>query len=184
MYISRNNMAFCDIECATKYAFKNKDKGKQIKHREQKRNFKISDISHQHELTQKAFNKMRVLQEKLWFKERGLEPECISCGKKSMDWCCGHFKAVGAHGRLRYDEKNTYLQCNRYCNKGLSGNIYGNKNTRGYIKGLYDRFGQEADKVIDYCESNTMARKWTGDELASMRKEFNLQIRILKGKLI
>jgi len=132
----------------------------------------------QHDLTQTVFNKLRVLQEKKWFTDKGLEPECISCGKQNMDWCCGHFKSRGAQSNLRYDEVNTYLQCNRYCNMGLSGNIEGNKTTRGYKVGLTERFGDsDASYIVEYCESNTAVRKWTGEELQEMRKTFNLQIK-------
>lgn len=146
--------------------------------------FNREDVPWQHKLTKTAFNKMRVLEEKLWFKERGLEPECISCGKKNMDFCCGHFKTVGSQGRLRYDRTNTYLQCNRYCNKGLSGNISGNKNTRGYTQGLIDRFGAEkAREVIEYCETATTPRKWEWQELEEMRKEFNAEARRLTKQL-
>lgn len=126
---------------------------------------------------------MRVLQEKLWFKARGLEPECISCSKQNMDWCCGHFKTRGSQRELAYDEKNTYLQCNRYCNKGLSGNINGNKTTRGYIQGLIDRFGQEqANEIIEYCEQKRV-KKWHWQELEEMRKRFNAEIRRLEKLL-
>ena len=45
------------------------------------RDAKRRDLKWQHKLTQKTFNRMRVLEELLWFKERGLEPECISCGR-------------------------------------------------------------------------------------------------------
>ena len=98
-----------------------------------------------------------------------------------MDWCCGHFKTRGAQSNLRYDKNNTFLQCNRYCNMGLSGNISGDKNTRGYIQGLFDRFGKRrAQEIIDYCETETSPRKFTGLELESMRKEFNKQIKMLE----
>ncbi len=99
-----------------------------------------------------------------------------------MDWCCGHYKTVGAQGRLRFDEKNTYLQCNKYCNMSLSGNISGNKNTHGYTQGLILRFGAEAaEGLIDYCEVNTAVKKWKGEELQSLRRDFNEQIRLLRG---
>ena len=150
-------------------------------HAVKKKAFRLSDTKLQHDLTQKAFNKLRVLQEKKWFSDRGLEPECISCGKQNMDWCCGHFKSRGAQGNLRYDEKNTYLQCNRYCNMALSGNIAGNKTTRGYAAGLLVRFGEASKGIIEYCESNTAVRKWTGEELQEMRKSFNLQIKELSA---
>ncbi len=146
---------FCNIDCATAHAYKNRDKGRKIKNKAQKEKVKTDNLSHQHKLTQKAFNRMRVLQELKWFKDRGLEPECISCGKNNMDWCCGHFKTRGSQGNLRYDQVNTYLQCNRYCNMALSGNISGNKTTRGYITGLHDRFGdKKAREIIEYCETN------------------------------
>ena len=133
----------------------------------------------QHKQTQISFNKLRVLQEKKWFSDRGLVPVCISCGKPNMDWCCGHFKSRGAQSGLRYDERNTFLQCNRYCNMGLSGNIEGNKTTRGYKKGLLERFGnEEGQAILDYCESNTAPVKWTWEDLEKMRSSLNKRARI------
>lgn len=179
--ININGAYFCNINGATTYAFKNKEKGKKIKHVAQKKNFQLSDTKKQHGLTQPVYNRLRVLEELEWFKSQGLEPECISCAKKNMDWCCGHFKTRGAQGNLRYDKNNTFLQCNRYCNMGLSGNISGDKNTRGYIQGLFDRFGDKrAQEIIDYCETETAPRKFTGLELEAMRKEFNKQIKMLE----
>jgi hypothetical protein len=138
------------------------------------------DVRWQHKQTQKVFNKMRVLQELLWFKERGEEPVCISCGKPlgGDQWCCGHFKTVGAQGALRYDPTNTYLQHNRNCNMGLSGDIYGTKNTRGYVDGLKIRFGEEeGQRIIDHCETNQTTTKWEWSQLEEMRVEFNKEIR-------
>lgn len=179
-----NGGYFCDIDCATSHAFKNKEKGKKIKYKQQKKDFNISDTKKQHELTQPVFNRMRVLQEKKWFYDRGLEPECISCGKTNMDWCCGHFKTRGSQANLRYDEKNTYLQCNRYCNMALSGNISGNKTTRGYAAGLFVRFGEDATAIIDYLESNVSVKKWTGEELVELRKKFSEEIRRLQKEIV
>ncbi len=150
---------------------------------EQKKKFNFNDLRKQKKLTQTAFNKMRKLQELKWFKDRGLEPECISCGKKDMDWCCGHFKTVGSQGWLRYDEKNTYLQCNRYCNKALSGNINGNKSTRGYLEGLKERFGETRSlQIINYCETDR-TKTWCCEELNEMRKGFNSASRYLSKQL-
>ena len=82
-----------------------------------------TDLSWQHKRTQAAFNKLRVLEEKKWFKERGLVPTCISCNQpKGRDqWACGHYVSRGASGALRYDRLNTYLQHNHRCNMHLSG---------------------------------------------------------------
>jgi hypothetical protein len=168
----------CSPNCAIQL---NKDKRVEAFNKETKElkaGLNRTDLKWQHKLTQKSFNKLRVLQEFKWFEDRGLEPECISCGKKNMDWCCGHLKTVGSAGRLRYDEKNTYLQCNRYCNMGLSGNINGNTTTRGYLNGLDDRFEPKGASVIkEYCEQNTHAKKWEWRELESMRESFNESIR-------
>lgn len=184
--------ATCSYQCAIEYT-RDPDNRRKVVEKAQKddrketkaklRQSNRESLKWQHDATQKAFNRMRVLQEKLWFKERGLEPECISCGKTNMDWCCGHFKTRGSQRELAYDKKNTYLQCNRYCNKGLSGNINGNKTTRGYIQGLKDRFGdKKADEIIEYVE-RVRVKKWTWQELEEMRKAFNAEIRKLEKLL-
>lgn len=184
---------FCDIDHVMEFVkasnAKAKDKAaakvkRDIKeqkkaNRKALRDFNRKDLRWQHKQTQKAFNKMRVLEELKWFSDKGIEPYCISCGKTNMDWCCGHFKTVGAQGGLRYDKANTYLQCNRYCNMSLSGNIEGNKNTRGYKKGLLLRFGEKKGReIIDYCESNTSPVRWEWEQLEDLRKGFNKKIRI------
>lgn len=173
----------CSTVCAIAWSrakeAKKLDREQNKAHRLAKKIFKASDIQLQLNLTQKAFNKMRKLEEIDWFRTRGLEPECISCGKTNMDWCCGHFKTVGSQGALRFDRINTYLQCNRYCNMGKSGNINGCKNTRGYLKGLSERFGEGlASVIVQHCEVDTV-KKWTCEELIKIRKEFNSEIKRL-----
>jgi len=54
---------------------------------------------------------------------------CISCGAPEAEverdqawkfggaWDCGHFKSVGAHPELRFDEDNAHRQC-KQCNSG------------------------------------------------------------------
>ena len=153
------------IRCAIELVNLNKEKKlqKDIKAfkrsaNKDRKEFNRKDLKWQHAQTKTAFNRMRVLEEFKWFEDRGLEPECISCGKEKGgdSWSCGHFKTVGAQGNLRYDRKNTYLQHNRRCNSGLSGDIAGTKTTRGYLKGIRERFGEEErQSIINYCESHT-----------------------------
>lgn len=188
----RQLKAFCDHDCFTEWAAANVSKlakkGRQIERKEfaeRKREVKLNDLSHQKKLTQKVFNKMRVLQELDWFYSRGLEPTCISCGNPlgNDQWCCGHYKTVGAQSELRFDPKNTYLQHNRRCNQGLSGDIAGTKTTHGYTEGLKIRFGEvEGQKIIDYCNSPHELKNYTCEELAAMRAEFNRVIRELEKK--
>jgi len=128
------------------------------------------DLQWQHKQTQPVFNKMRKLQELKWFADRGLEAVCMSCQKPlgNDQWCNGHFKTVGANGRLRYDPMNSYLQHNRQCNMGLSGDI------NGYKEGLVVRFGSEsAREIIDYCETNNAPKKYTWQDIEEIRKECN-----------
>lgn len=184
---------FCSVDCAYNHVRALQDKARKRKEQKAKqerrqnkkalRELNRHDLNWQHDLTQKSFNRMRVLEELLWFKERGLQSECISCGKKH-DFCCGHYKSRGAYSAIRYDRRNTYLQCNAYCNRQLSANIEGTKHTRGYKAGLAERFGvEQAKEIIEYCESQTQTVKYEWQKLEEMRKEFNAEIRRLEKLL-
>lgn len=171
----------CALKIGKKQAAKKAEKAaKQA--RAERREFNRRDLSWQHKQCQRVFNRMRVLEELQWFRDRGLEPECISCGKTHMDWCCGHFKTRGAQPGLRYDRMNCYLQCNKACNESLSGNIEGTKTSRGYKQGLIERFGKfEGQWIIKYCEVNTDPVKWTWQELEALRKQWSQRIRDLES---
>jgi len=175
--------------CATEYGYraavklrKKKEQQAKKEHTAAKKNLKRNDVRHQHKLTQKVFNRMRVLQELKWYSDRELPPRCISCqGLLGNDqWCCGHFKTTH-NSVLRYDPHNTYLQHNQRCNMRLSGDIAGTHNTMGYKKGLIVRFGNSAAQiVIDYCDNTNTVRKWTCEELIANRKRYNKTIRELE----
>jgi len=174
----------CSQSCAIKHVRaeaekKEAKKGRQA--RKERLEFNRRNIPWQHEQCKTSFNRMRVQEELQWFAERGMQPECISCGKQNMDWCCGHLKTVGAQSGLRYDRANTFIQCNKYCNQSLSGNLSGNKNTRGYLAGLMERFGEvRAGEIIDYCKSKTEPMKWDWQEMEAWRKSWNEKTRELQ----
>ena len=183
---------FCDFECfnneglklfqkAEKIRIKN-EKQEQIR---EKKEFYSSDVGWQHKTCQPVFNRSRVLEELQWFDEQGIEPYCISCGKTKMDWCCGHYKTVGSARVIRYDRVNTYLQCNRYCNKALSGNIEGNKTTHGYKQGLLSRFGKsKGQEIMDYCaKKQHEKRKWTWQEVEQIKIESREISRKIKNEM-
>lgn len=176
----------CSVTCALEIASEKAEKKARkdrARARKERREFNRRDIQWQHKQCQKVFNRMRVLEEIKWFRDRGLEPECISCGKNG-DFCCGHFKTVGAQSGLRYDRINTYLQCNTSCNKGLSGNLNGNKHSRGYRQGLIERFGPEkAEEIERYCDSKTQPVKWDWQEMERWRREWSARIRELESEL-
>lgn len=159
-------------------------KEKKKKDTKESRDFKRKNLDWQHSKTQPVFNRMRVLEEFLWFQDRGLEPECISCGKTKMDWCCGHHKSRGAKKELCYDRKNTFLQCNWRCNSNLSANIDGDMGTRGYLAGLRDRFGEiEGQELIDYVNRHHPPKKWAWQELETFRAECSARIRELEKQV-
>ena len=175
----------CGPTCALALNVLNREKEYNKETKRLRTAFDNKDLPHQLALTQKVFNRMRVLQELKWFHDRGLEPECISCGKPlgGDQWCCGHFKTVGAQANLRFDEHNTKLQHNKNCNMHLSGDVGGTKNTRGYKKGLLIRFGSdEGEWIIDYCEVHNEVKKWDCDELIEMRKGFAKRVRELENE--
>ncbi len=191
---------FCTIEHALEFAGKAQDKATRKRlakvkadankvvnaHLKQAQDLKRDSLKWQHKHTQTAFNKMRILEELLWFKERGLEPICISCYRPlgNDQWCCGHFKTRGAQAGLRYDRKNSFLQHNVRCNMHLSGDIYGTNKTIGYVAGLLERFGEvEGQAIIDYCETNTKPVKWEWRQLEEMRAEFRKRIKLLEQQL-
>lgn len=172
--------------CRLDYAqgVKAKEASKEAK--KSKKEFYEKDVRWQHKQCQPVFNKLRRLQEFKWFKDRGIEPYCISCGNTLGGdvWACGHLKTVGAQSGLRYDPRNTYLQHNKRCNKDLSGDIYGTKTTHGFIQGLKNRFGEDgAAQIIEFCETNTAIHRWTWQELKEMRSGWSAQIRKLEKEL-
>lgn len=148
-----------------------------------KRQVQLQDVDYQIKTTQPVFNRMRVLEELRWFADRGIEPFCISCKRTKMDWSCGHFKTRGAQGNLRFCRFNTHLQCNWRCNRNLSGNINGDKTSIGYKAGLLLRFGDEGQRIIDYCETHTEKVKWDPEYLISFRAECRAKIRTLEKEL-
>lgn len=166
----------CTIGCGIVDARNKRRKKSDKAHTKRKKEFRVNDVPTQHKLTQPRFNLMRRLQEQAYYRLIGRVPECISCERQEILFQGGHLKPVGSHSEHRYDPHNVHLQCNT-CNQYNSGNSV------GYIKGLARRYGdREAALIIDKLEQRKV-RKWTGEELVAMRKEFNATIRELESEL-
>jgi hypothetical protein len=98
-----------------------------------------------------------------------------------MDFCCGHNESRGSNSHLQFDESNTFLQCNKYCNCSLSANKTGTTTTVGYYEGLKLRFGSgKGQSIIDYCNEAPTEAKRTAEEFEILRKGFNEEFRALK----
>ena len=94
---------------------------------------------------------------------------CISCGtKKSVQYCAGHYRTTKAAPHLRFDERNVHLQCNRYCNQALSGNII------NYRPNLIERYGVE---FVEGIESDNKAKNYTIDDIKDIKLFYKAKIK-------
>ncbi|WP_223535319.1 recombination protein NinG [Pseudomonas sp. GL-B-16] len=104
---------------------------------------------------------------------------CISCDSMPSDhdlitgsrWDAGHYRSVGACPELRFEPLNIHRQCVK-CNRNLSGNAV------EYRIRLVKRIG--ADKV-DWLEGPHSARKYTIDEIKTIKADYRALTRELKG---
>ena len=81
---------------------------------------------------------------------------CISCQRHHEgQYHAGHYKTVGAHPELRFNEFQVHAQC-APCNNHLSGNII------EYRKGLVERIGLP---LVEWLEQDHPPVKYTVDEL-------------------
>jgi hypothetical protein len=104
---------------------------------------------------------------------------CISCDSTPSDhdlitgsrWDAGHYRSVGACPELRFEPLNIHRQCVK-CNRNLSGNAV------EYRIRLVKRIG--ADKV-DWLEGPHSARKYTVDEIKTIKADYRALTKELKG---
>ena len=112
-----HNAAFCDLECATKYAYKSKDKGAEIKRKEQK----IKDNKRLKELRSRGawYKRLERVVNQYITKVRDVGKPCCTCGKLSQDvkYDAGHYIAVGSNMDLRFELTNIHIQCSVNCNQ-------------------------------------------------------------------
>lgn len=102
---------------------------------------------------------------------------CICCGKPfepmkpggSVD--AGHFRSRGAAGHLRFNEDNVFAQ-RKNCNRP-GGTTYG-----AFRAGVVARIGEERVAAL---EADNTPRKWTHDELRSIRDTYKKKLKELKA---
>lgn len=151
----------CGVECAV--VFGRKKVADMAKKERSERRRDLLPISHWVQLTQSVVNKYIRLRDK------GMP--CISCGKISpSQFHAGHYRSAGAHGNLRFDERNINAQCAK-CNTHLSGNL------TNYRIGLIEKIGE--DQVLD-LERDNKTVKWTRAELDEIRKKYKNKIKDLE----
>lgn len=113
---------------------------------------------------QAAFNKYIRLRDK--------DLPCISCGRfHSGQYHAGHYRTVGAHPELRFNEYNVQKQC-APCNNHKSGNIV------EYRIALISRVG--LDKV-SWLEGPHELKKWTIEEIKEIKRKYSKMARELEN---
>jgi hypothetical protein len=143
-----NGGFYCDIECTIKYALKNKEQGRKIKHTAQKKELSTNDKAFREKQAQIAFN--------AFIRMRDDHLPCISCGRHhNGQYHAGHYRSRGAHPELRFEELNCHKQC-APCNLHLSGNI------SNYRPALIEKIGQDK---IDWLEGKHEPKKYTCEQL-------------------
>lgn len=160
---------FCDTECAYKQAratqakMASKDASEQRK-RDREKLRQLKTRAEWLREAQVVFNKYIRL------RDAGLP--CISCGAPddgSRQMQAGHYKTVGAHPALRFDESNTNSQCSR-CNNFLSGNLL------PYRVALIAKVGQAE---VDRLEGPQQPLKLTIEEIQELIAKYKAKVKEL-----
>lgn len=120
---------------------------------------------------QKAFNQAVRLRDQI------AGYACISSGRP-LDWSgnavdAGHYRSRGSAPHLRFNFDNCHAQTKQ-------DNRYGSGEAVAYRIGLIARIGLER---VEALEVNNTPRKWTHDELRSMKLEFQNMARDLKKEM-
>lgn len=160
----------CSPTCAIAVAPDNREKAdkaierqKLLDHRAAKKRIKRK-ADHARD-AQRAFNE--------WVRLRDQGQPCISCGTTAdVQYCAGHFRTVGSCPELRFEPLNVNLQCNRYCNMGLSGNLL------GYRPRLLEKIGAEA---LAWLEGKHEPKRYTVEDLQAITAHYRKAARELKA---
>lgn len=104
-----------EVACILSWGKKEKERKALAESRKKRRAARDNDKPFWLKKTQTAFNK--------YIRERDKNLPCISCDKPiTGQRHAGHYRSVGAHPELRFEEDNCHAQCAQ-CNNWKSGNL-------------------------------------------------------------
>jgi hypothetical protein len=161
----------CSWRCAASYVKKERlAKEKQERAQDRAKRERLETIPELIKAAQKEFN--------AYIRERDKDQPCICCGRtatgvdglKGHGWDAGHYRSTGAAPHLRFNESNCHRQlvlCNRY----------GAGRAVDYRVGLIARIGIEA---VEALEADNAPKKWTREELRSIRDTYRARVREMK----
>lgn len=122
-------------------------------------------------------NRAKLLKKlQIWFNTfirlRDKDKGCISCG--GLVTQAGHYRSVGSHPELRFDESNTNGQDAR-CNLFLSGNLI------EYRLGLVKRVGEQE---VNRLETQRHRSKLSNHEIQNLIEVYKSKVRELENSEI
>lgn len=165
----RQKQVCCAPECAEMYAAKVRVKLEKINAAEsvkyirlQKEKLKTkSDWARE---AQTVFNQfIRLRDEKL---------PCISCGRFHQgQYHAGHYRTVGSHPELRFEELNVHKQCS-VCNNHKSGNI---------VEYRINLLGKIGAASLEWLEGHHEPKKYTVEDLKQIKATYKAKLKELKN---
>lgn len=165
----RLGQAVCSPKCGLAIKDVNQEKARkslaQIERREIKvRKEKLKSRADHLREAQAAFNE--------WIRVRDADRPCVSCGRlHEGQYHAGHYRSVGANPELQFEPLNVWKQC-APCNTYLSGNLV------NYRLSLLQLIG---DAQVEWLEGPHSARKYTVDEIKTIKADYRALTRELKG---
>lgn len=148
---------YCSIDCMGSHGLaKSRDavaKKERKEHKARKEKLKTrGDYARE---TQAVFNK--------YIRLRDDNLPCVSCDRYHQgQYHAGHYRTVGGHPELRFDELNCHKQCS-VCNNHKSGNIV------EYRINLIKRIGSDN---LDWLEGPHEAKKYTIEQLKQIKQDY------------
>ena len=150
----------CSVPCAVEY-------GKVVEEKKRRRDLrdakaKLKPRGQWAKEAQASFN--------AFIRDRDKYLPCISCGRfHGGQWQAGHYRTVGGHPELRFDERNCHRQCAQ-CNNHKSGDIV------NYRTNLLERIGQAE---LDLIEGPHEPKHYTIEDFQSIKRDYRLKAKSL-----
>lgn len=166
---ARPLQSVCSHECAITKATLARSKAERIEAQESRKSIRLQKEKlktkgeHARE-AQTAFN--------AFIRKRDKAEPCISCGRfHSGQYHAGHYRSVGSHPELRFEELNVHKQCS-VCNNHKSGNVI------EYRINLVAKIGQ---KALYWLEGHHEPKKYTVEELKEIKSTYKEKLKELKA---
>jgi len=163
-FITTPIASFCNYDHASKYAYKNKQKGADKIHKEKKKVFKQSDLKIRKAAAKKACH------DYIRFRDKGLN--CICCNTPMLKQIhAGHWLESGNNPVIRYDEDNIHAQ-SAHCNTFKGGD------SGDYEKNLRLKIGDK--RVDDLLSKRGLSIKRTCEDYMEIEQYFKNKLKMLK----